>query len=589
VSAALLTKPGPDTGPPPGPAGAPGAPDTRRRTRFGLLGRHVVVPAVALAVLLAALPLGQTAWPDAWTFDAKSPLDELSRWLILNRDSHPVFLYFLLHLSNTVNSAVDQVAAFLDALGWLGVTVAATLGAWAAAGGGIGARARAAAGTALAAFAVIGLLGMWPYAMLTLALMAVAVGVSALLGLLLGLAAGLSDRAERVLRPVFDTMQVLPAFAYLLPFVLIFGIGTAPALFATVIYATPPMARLTSLGLRNGDPTALEASRALGASPWQQLLTARLPLALPRVMLGLNQTIMMALSMVVIASIIGAGGLGDRVFNGLTTQNVGNALTAGICIVLLAMWLDRATAAAGARLENPLEGRGPRRSRGWYAGAAALLATLAAWGAARLLPEGKSWPDAWSVAIAGPVNDAVDWMVTHLGTGVPVVGGTLVWAENFTLWLLNPLRDGLQAVPWWALLTVAAVLAFQVGRWRSAVTAVGSLAVIGLLGLWDKSLNTLSQVLAALLVTLLLGVVIGILAARARWLERALRPLLDIMQTMPQFIYLIPVVAMFGVGRIAAILNHLHNHFHQDRHLTRRDIFKQNRSVSLAEWPQLAA
>ncbi|MDB1087089.1 ABC transporter permease subunit [Streptomyces sp. ACA25] len=560
MSAPATATAGPAAGPPQKPP-ATGTPIARtggpRRPRWSpapAANRLYLVAAALLTAVISGLLVSSAGWPEAWAVDAKSPLDELNRWLILNRDSHPLFLYFLLHLSNHVNSAVDTVFALLDGLGWTGVTSGAVLGAWAAAGGGTGRRAVRVAGTALGTFAVIGLLGMWQPAMLTLALMVVAVGIAAVAGLLLGLAAGLSDRAERILRPVFDTMQVLPAFAYLLPFVLFFGIGTAPALFATIIYATPPMARLTALGLRGADPGALEASASLGASPWQRLVTARLPLARRQMLLGLNQTIMMALSMVVIASIIGAGGLGDRVFRALTTQNIGNALTAGIGIVLIAVWLDRTTSAAGDRLESPGEGRGPAWSRGAGAVAGAAGVTLAAWLLGRFALGGQGWPESWSVSIAQPVNNFVDWLVDTVGSGVPVLGGTLIWAENFTRWVLNPMRDGLQATPWWALLLITGVLAYLAGRWRSALTAVLSLAVIGLLGLWDASLNTLSQVLAALLVTLLLGLVTGILAARKEWAERALRPFLDVMQTMPQFIYLIPVVALFGIGRIAAIM-----------------------------------
>ncbi|WP_165986562.1 proline/glycine betaine ABC transporter permease, partial [Streptomyces sp. YIM 98790] len=184
---------------------------------------------------------------------------------------------------------------------------------------------------------------------------------------------------------------------------------------------------------------------------------------------------------------------------------------------------------------------------------ATVAATAAAWLLGRVLLGRQDWPDGWTLSIAGPVNDTVDWMVENLGSGVPLVGGTLTWAENFTLWVLNPLRDGLMAVPWWALLPLAGVLGFLAGRWRSALTAVSALAAIGVLGLWDKSLNTLSQVLGALLLTLLIGFALGILAARHTLLERLLRPVLDVLQTMPQFIYLIPVVALFGVGRIAAI------------------------------------
>ncbi|SFB85646.1 ABC transporter permease [Streptomyces aidingensis] len=543
------TAAGPDG--PAAPAGGGGVAAKSAGAARALGGRVYLVVAAALFALAGAVLAGDAAWPGSWTWDAETPLDELNRWLILNRDSHPLFLYFLLHLSNNVNSAVDTALAVLQGLGWPGVTVAATLGAWAAAGGGTRPRALTTAGTALAAFAAIGLLGMWPHAMLTLALMVVAVTLSAVLGLLLGLAAGLSDRAGRALRPVFDTMQVLPAFAYLLPFVLLFGIGTAPALFATVIYAAPPMARLTALGLREADPAALECARSLGAGPWQRLLTARLPLARPRMLLGLNQTIMMALSMVVIASIIGAGGLGDQVFDGLRTQDIGKALTAGIAIVLIAIWLDRTTAAAGERLEHP--GAGTGRAAAALPLAVTVAATVAAWLLGRVALGLGAWPDGWTFSIADPVNDTVDWMVVNLGSGVPLVGGTLTWAENFTLWVLNPLRDGLTAIPWWALLPLAGVLGFLAGRLRSALTAMGALAAIGVLGLWDKSLNTLSQVLGALLLTLLIGFAAGIAAARRPLLEKLLRPVLDVLQTMPQFIYLIPVVALFGVGRIAAI------------------------------------
>src|SRR5690606_36591924 len=130
------------------------------------------------------------------------------------------------------------------------------------------------------------------------------------IGGLLGLGGGLSDRFQKILRPVLDTMQIMPAFAYLLPLVLLFGIGVPSALIATIIYAAPPMARLTALGLRGADPGVMEAAKSLGASPWQRLLTARLPLARKETLLGLNQTIMMALSMVTTASAAGAGRLG---------------------------------------------------------------------------------------------------------------------------------------------------------------------------------------------------------------------------------------------------------------------------------------
>ncbi|HEX5567536.1 MAG TPA: ABC transporter permease subunit [Streptomyces sp.] len=551
-----------DPEPDPHPERTPARPGVLSRITGHTTGRKLLVLAVlaAVAIPLAAGQWGSGSWPAALTYDIRSPLNSFDTWLVDNRDSHWIFLYFLLHISNNAQYAVDGVLALLEALGWTGVTVAAVALAWCAGGADLSRRALRVAGTALGTFAVIGLLDMWAPAMETLALMVVAVAASAVIGVLLGLAAGLSGACERALRPVLDTMQVMPAFAYLLPFVLVFDIGVPSALIATVIYSAPPMARLTSLGLRGADPAALEASASLGANPWQRLWTARLPLARRQMLLGLNQTIMMCLSMVVLASMIGAGGLGDRVFTALSKVNVGQALAPGLAIVLIAVWLDRTTAAAGERMDDtPAPGPGTGSGTGsvrrlrtplTWLGVGASVA--AAWTLGAVL--GREWPQGWTVRISGPVNTVVDWITDNLGSGVPVVGGTLTWAENFTRWFLNPLRDGLQGAPWWLLLLAVAALALAVGTWRTALTATAALAAIGVMDLWPKSLNTLSQVLAALALTLLLGFAAGVLAARVEPVERMIRPVLDMLQTMPQFVYLIPVVALFSASRTAAII-----------------------------------
>ncbi|MFD8641265.1 ABC transporter permease [Streptomyces zaomyceticus] len=515
-------------------AGRPGAPRALARRRGLLIGAGVV-----LALVLGALLPGGGSWPARLAVDVSGPLGRAGDWIIANRDGHPLFLYFLGHVSNAVVVSVRAVYLLLLALGWAGVTAAAGLVAWRVAGLRL-------ALTSVAAFGACGLLGMWVPTMQTLALMAVAVAASVLLGGLLGLAAGLSDRMHRILRPVLDTMQVLPAFAYLLPVVLVFGIGVPAAVLATVVYAAPPMARLTALGLRGADAGVMEAAASLGATGRQRLLTARLPLARKELLLGVNQSIMMALGMAVIASVIGAGGLGDRVYQALASVDVGAALGAGVPIVLLAVVLDRVTAAAGERM-----GAAPAH-RSWLGRAVALVATAAVAVAGRLTDR-LSWPDAWTFDIAEPVNGAVDWMTAHLYSGVPLVGGTADWAQRFTTWVLNPLRDGLQALPWWTVLLTVGVLALLIGTWRTAATAVLAMAAIGVLGVWDPALDTLSQVLAAVAVTLLLGVALGVAAARGTRLGRALRPVLDIFQTMPQFVYLIPVVALFGVGRAPAV------------------------------------
>ncbi|WP_109003017.1 ABC transporter permease [Streptomyces rishiriensis] len=523
---------------------------TAPATRVSLPGflKHRAAAKLALLALAAAIlvPLADAqwasgSWPAALTVDLTQPLGRVSDWIIDNRDSHPLFLYGFGYVSNAVVLSVRAVYLVLLAAGWAGVTAVAALVAWRVAGVRLGLGAAA-------AFLTCGLLGMWIPTMQTLALMVVAVLVSVAVGAVLGLAAGLSDRMDRVLRPVLDTMQVLPAFAYLLPVVLVFGIGVPAAVLATVVYAAPPMARLTALGLRGADKEVLEAVESLGATSRQRLLTARIPLARKELLLGLNQTIMMALSMAVIASVIGAGGLGDRVYQALASVDVGAALAAGIPIVLLAVVLDRVTGAAG---EGDSGGghTGLSRRAGWaYALAAAVAVALVGRFAGRL-----DWPGSWTLNIAEPVNRAVDWMTDHLYSGVPVIGGTADWAGHFTTWVLDPLRDGLQALPWWSVLLIVAALAWVIGTWRTALTAVLAMAAIGVLGVWKPSLDTLSQVLAAVAVTLVLGFATGIAAARNDRVERLLRPVLDVFQTMPQFVYLIPVVALFGVGRAPAV------------------------------------
>ena len=194
---------------------------------------------------------------------------------------------------------------------------------------------------------LVGVMGLWDKLMQTLALMLVATAISVLIGIPLGVLAGRSDRLRAMLLPLLDVMQTLPSFVYLIPVLMLFGLGKVPAIFATVIYAVPPLIRLTDLGIRQVDREVMEAANAFGASRWQQLFGVQLPLALPSVMAGLNQTIMLALSMVVVASMIGARGLGEEVLVGIQTLNVGKGLEAGLAIVILALTIDRITQAYG--------------------------------------------------------------------------------------------------------------------------------------------------------------------------------------------------------------------------------------------------
>lgn len=212
---------------------------------------------------------------------------------------------------------------------------------------------------AVLSFTFIGLIGAWNAAMVTLALVFTSVFFCILLGLPAGIWLARSDRATQVVRPILDAMQTTPAFVYLVPIVMLFGIGNVPGVVVTIIFALPPLIRLTSLGIRQVPGDLIEAARSFGASNRQLLFKVQLPLAMPTIMAGVNQTLMLALSMVVIASMIAVGGLGQMVLRGIGRLDMGLATVGGVGIVLLAIILDRMTQALGVS----------RRDRGnvaWY-------------------------------------------------------------------------------------------------------------------------------------------------------------------------------------------------------------------------------
>ncbi|QBE65864.1 glycine betaine/L-proline ABC transporter permease ProW [Pseudoduganella lutea] len=211
-------------------------------------------------------------------------------------------------------------------------------------------------GTVLALL-VVSMLGVWPEAMVTLSLVLTSLAFCLAIGLPLGIFLASSDRAQNILRPLLDAMQTTPAFVYLVPVVMLFGIGNAPGVIVTIIFALPPLVRLTNLGIRQVRPDLVEAARAYGASPWQLLTRVQMPLAMPSIMAGINQSLMLSLSMVVIASMIAVGGLGQMVLRGIGRLDMGLATVGGLGIVLLAITLDRLTQAMGQ----------PRRGvRHWY-------------------------------------------------------------------------------------------------------------------------------------------------------------------------------------------------------------------------------
>lgn len=209
------------------------------------------------------------------------------------------------------------------------------------------------------ALVLVGFLGTWSEAMTTLALVITSVFFCVLIGIPVGIWAARSDRVEQLLRPLLDAMQTLPAFVYLVPVVMLFGIGEVPGVIVTFIFAAPPLIRLTNIGIRQVSPAVIEAAQAFGSTPNQILWEAQLPLAMPTILAGVNQAIMLALSMVVVASMISVGGLGQMVLRGIGRLDVGLSAVGGISIVLVAVMLDRITQAVGQSAGLPWHQRGP--------------------------------------------------------------------------------------------------------------------------------------------------------------------------------------------------------------------------------------
>ena len=281
---------------------------------------------------------------DRWVVDA---LD----WVVTN--FRPAFQA----IRFPIDATLDTVQAWLLAAPQPLMLLIIGVLAWLASG------PRLAIGAVLS-FVVIGLIGAWPESMITLALVLTSVAFCVVIGLPLGIAAARSDRVQSVLRPVMDAMQTTPAFVYLVPVVMLFGIGNVPGVVTTIIFALPPLIRLTNLGIRGVRVDLIEASRSFGASPWQMLTKVQIPLALPTIMAGVNQTLMLALSMVVIASMIAVGGLGQMVLRGIGRLDMGLATIGGLGIVLMAIVLDRMTQAFSQKRDarRPLFGFFKRKS-----------------------------------------------------------------------------------------------------------------------------------------------------------------------------------------------------------------------------------
>ena len=553
----------------------------RLRSRGGL----AIGVAVLVAVQIALSSLG--GFPESLTVPLADWIDDARRWVINNQTSHWSFSFFFNPVSDSIDWGLRAVESLLLWLPWYVVVGATAM----VAASVMGMRAGLLAAAGVVYF---GAIGLWEESLQTVALMTVAVAIAVAIGVPVGIASARYDRLQQSLRPVLDAMQTLPAFVYLIPVVLLFGVARVPAIIATVVYALPPVIRLTNLGIRTVPAVTVEAAEMFGATPRQTLRKVQFPLALPSVLTGINQTIMMALSIVVIAALIGAGGLGQVVLVSLRGLFVGRALEAGLAIVVLAVIMDRIThgaAGLGARrrlrlmpdslgqlgavrwiegglaaadqslyragslLAVPLSqklgvaavSRHPRKVLG-----GALLVVGTAVGAATPTSE---FPGAISFSIASAIDALVDWVRDNLYE----IGGTWFgtgWiSDTITIYAVSPLRELFSSDLAWPVVVLAVALAgWRLGGAALATSCTACAAGLGFLGMWELSMDTLAQVIVAVAMAIMCGIPLGVLAARSDRFERLLKPVLDFLQTIPSFVLLVPVIIMFHVGRVPGIM-----------------------------------
>ncbi|WP_341643222.1 ABC transporter permease subunit [Thauera sp. SDU_THAU2] len=333
----------------------------------------------------------------------------------------------------------------------------------------------------------------------------------------------------------------MPVFSYLAVIILVFGFGQVAGLIATVIFSMPPMARATELALK-GVPTELqELSEIAGCTPRQKLWLVDLPARAPVLLLGINQVIMLSLAMVIVTSVIGAGGLGADVISSLRSMRLTEALLAGLAITFIAIVLDRATRAWAAGGET-------HRILGFASWKSGLVVLAAAIVFGILFPEVGLLEDRPIISLGRQLDQALNAFNV-------AAGPTLTGFQNILItWVLRPVREGLAAMPWGTVALALAAPALLAGRFRLAVTIAALLALIAAFGLWDKAMISLYLVVLSIAGAFLIGFPFGVLAGLYNGVNRFATMVVDLIQTLPTFVYLIPVVALFGVGDFAALL-----------------------------------
>ena len=471
--------------------------------------------------------------------------------VLSSRDTNPV-IQFTYDLGSWFSSVVEWAQGLISIpdfprpvpqIGWLGVLAIATWTGLALAGWRI-------ALLIACSFLSFGLFGYWSASMDLLIVTLFSVLIAVVLGIPLAIWLGTSRSRFVVgaINTVLDFFQTMPTFVYLLPIVLFFGIGASSAVVCTFLYALPPIIRIAGHGIRNVPATTLEATDSAGQTGFQRLRKVQLPMARRTIVVGLNQTVMAALAMATLVGYIDGPGLGQEVLDALFKNDVGAGFVPGMLIVVMAVMLDRTTTAASEAPEKRIRsGTDPRRRRILLA-VTGVLALVAVYLSRRTLDLAEFPETSWRATVADKVNSFEDWFIDTFG------GATDWFKDTVSSLLLNPMQSLLAESPWYVAAAGIFGIAVALGGMRAVLPTLICLAGLRYFDLWHDAMITLNMTLVGTLLVMVLALVFGVWMARSPKADLVIRPLLDTGQTIPPFVYLIPILSLFDPTRFTAIV-----------------------------------
>ncbi len=396
-------------------------------------------------------------------------------------------------------------------------------------------------------FFYLAIFGQWESAMVTLSSIMVAVPLGVVIGLLLGVISFRHPWFATAISPVLDLMQTVPVFAYLVPVLFLFGFGPVAAMTATLIYAVPPMVRCAVVALEHVSSEIVEFGRMVGCSRRQLMWKVMIPSARPTLMVGLNQVIMLSLYMVIIASMIGAGGLGFDVLHALRRLAIGEGIEAGVAITVLAIALDRLSQSYAVQRPSHMEKElSFIKSHPHFVAAIAIIIVISVVGF--FSPFIANYPEKLTITTGTFWDSLITWININFFDTLDAIKSWLL------LNILIPVKRFLLALPWLAVVGLLALAGAKLGGWRLSLLVSCLAAFIAVTGNWEKGMITTYLIGISVVVASLIGMPIGVWAAANDRIHRVVQVIIDTLQTLPAFVYLIPVVMLFRVGEFSAMI-----------------------------------